>query len=312
MSVRRSFSLLLDSSHRKLSLGTLLSLSVPQIIQQIAVRSKLQYDHLDTYPQTRPLRILRSLYKDTVENIEVFQGTNSPERTQALGRLLKSQLESLDTRHGMVTETLADAFSSLNLSENGSDAQSKEHLTRMQQHLPLILRTQASISALLQHGVGLTSSRHFCATGCVVDSDIMVLCTGVKNQAVTLANHQFNWSPDIIISMSHDNSAPGILMNSRIICIPSFARFVLLEIFKNSLQATAELYLERNPYVLKASTSPDFEITAEDFEIPIVRVDIACSIECVKITVRDEGSGMTPEVLDRASEFLWASTIKVR
>lgn len=306
--IQRPLSSLPSNLNKKISIKKLLSLPIPTILEQIAVRCKEQYDHLEIYPETRPVRILRSLYKDTVENIKVFQGNHPPEKKQALDRLLKAQLESLDTRHGMVTETLADAFLSLShIDYDGSDARTPRHLQKMEHFLPSILRRQAGISVLLQHGVGLTSSQHYSVMGCVADSNIMALCTGVKNQADTLANHQFNWSPDIIISVKNDSSS-----SVNITCIPSFARFVLLEIFKNSLQATAELYLSRNPNFSEATSSPDFDISGEEIDIPIVKVDLECSDECVRIIVKDEGSGMTAEQLDRASMFLGASTIKVR
>ena len=296
-----------------LSIRKLLALPIEEILNEITVRCQLQFDHLHVYPENRPISILKSLYKDTIKSIGILRSPHQHIDSQVLSRLIKSQLESLDTRHGMVTETIADAFiaSSTNKSEHCSHIMgpSKE----VHDLSSAFLHRQASILTLLQHGVGLTSSQYYCATGCVVESDMMALCVGVKNQAETLANHQYNWSPDIVILRnSRRDNLDSSVEDCRIFCIPSFIRFSLLEIFKNALHATAELHIAEHPYISDISSSSHFDVSDGDFEIPCVHVDIITSTDSIDICVTDKGTGMTSGELENASRFLWASTLKPR
>lgn len=299
--------------HQILSIRKLLGLTIRDILGEVTLRCKLQYEYLSVYPENRPFIILKSLYKDTVKNIDAFEGLYQPEQRIMLDRLIKSQIESLDTRHGMVTETIADAFVALKINKSGLKSHDMRQSEQAENLLLLFLHRQASISALLQQGVGLTSSQHYCATGCVVESDIMALCIGVKYQAETLANHQFNWSPEIVIlDMQRKIKGNDKSDICRIFCIPSFVRFALLEILKNALHATAELYIAEHPYISEISSLPYFDVSDGDFEIPRVHIDIISSEDSIEICVTDKGTGMTPEVLRNASRFLWASTINPR
>ena len=294
------------------SIKELLSLSVADLLGEVEKRSRLQYFELEAFPETRPLSILKSLYLDTIKNVSIFQGTHSAEKSQMLERLLKSQFESLDARHGMVTQTIADAINSIDcITEKILEPEkSKEQMMRS---IPSILRRQASISILLQHGLALTSSQHYCVTGCVVESDIAALCGGVKNQAMTLANHQFNWSPEISISIIRDDlSSAHSTRNNEVTCIPSFARFVLLETFKNALHATAETYLAKNPHLLTLLPSSELDEYLEIIDAPAVEVQIMHTIDSVQVRIKDDGYGMTAEEIEKSAGFMWASTIKPR
>jgi hypothetical protein len=111
----RSFSILRQTP-KKLSLQTLLKAPINEVVSEVAVRCNLQYNYLKDFPESRPISILKSLYKDTIDKLEVFQEKKEIldiSRKETLDRLLKVQFESLDARHGMITETLGDAFVSL-------------------------------------------------------------------------------------------------------------------------------------------------------------------------------------------------------
>lgn len=294
------------------SIKKLLALSVADLLIEVEKRSRLQYIQLDAFPETRPLSILKSLYLDTIKNVRLFQGTHPLEKSQMLERLLKSQFESLDTRHGMVTCTIADAINSVDcITEKVIEPEKNKE--QMMRSIPSILRRQASISILLQHGLALTSSQHYCASGCVIESDIAALCSGVKNQAMTLANHQFNWSPEIsILIIADDLCSANSSKSNEIICIPSFARFVLLETFKNALHATAEAYLKKNPHLLTLLPSSELDEYLEIIDAPAVEVQIMHTTDSVKVRIKDYGYGMTAEEIEKSTEFMWASTIKQR
>ena len=302
-----------DCIPRILSIRKLLALPIEEVLIEIAVRCQLQFDHLHVYPENRQISILKSLYKDTIKSLGIFKSPLQHFDGQILSRLRESQIESLDTRHGMVTETLADALIALNTDKSKRSPQIWGPSRKVQDLSLAFLHRQTSILTLLQHGVGLTSSKYYCATGCVVESDMMALCIGVKNQAETLANHQFNWSPDIVIRHLVCTDDLGRSVDDcRICCIPSFIRFSLLEVFKNALYATAELNNAANPSIAKLSSSPHFDISDGDFEIPCVHVDIITYPDSIDICVTDEGTGMTSGELEHASRFLWASTINPR
>lgn len=283
----RAFSVLRQTPKR-FSLQTLLCAPINEVVNEVAVRCKFQHDHLKEFPDTRPISTLKSLFKDTIEKLEVFQGSIPLDKKEILDRLLKLQLESLDTRHGMVTETLGDAFHSLNHYEHPQIPLGDIQL--FQHSLPQILHSQASISVLLQHGVALTSS----AEMAIVETDMMTLCTGVKNQATTLTEHEFNWSPEVVITIADTTNDIEITENS-VTCVPSFARFVVLEILKNALHTTAHKYVSSNPLILKQLAEPDLDHVEIINEImdncPSVKIDINCNSECVEIIVKDEGAG---------------------
>ena len=313
-SFMRNSSISIDhQDHLKyLSIKKLLSLSVTDLLGEIEKRCQLQFIELEAFPETQPLSILKSLYLDTIKNVRLFQGTHPLEKRQILERLLKAQFESFDARHGMVTQTIADAVTSIDsISIHVLEPEiNKEQMLRS---LPSILRRQASISILLQHGLALTSLQHYCATGCVIQCDIASLCSGVKNQAMTLANHQFNWSPEISISIIEDNFSTACGSKGfEIMCIPSFARFVLLEIFKNALHATAETYLKKNPHLLALLPSSEPDEYLEVIDAPLVEVLIFCNSESIQVRVKDDGYGMTVEEIEKSTEFMWASTIQPR
>ena len=298
------------SPPESLSVRRVLSLSIDDVTVEICKRCQQQYDDLCIYPETRPVGILKALYSDTILKVGVFQGQHSVEKKAALDRLIGAQIESLEHRHGMVTETLVDLMLSLGpIEESTRRSGTSTFLPRqhLQESLASILHRQASLSVLLQHGVGLTSPKNSHNGGCVVESDMLSLCVGVKNQATTLANHHFNWSPEIKVTvLSSDTVDQQRHRGEKVVCIPSFARFILLEIIKNALHATAEVYQSNHPNLENLFDSADNE------DIPVVQVNLISSSESFQVQVIDEGYGMTEEELDKAVGFMWASTMKPR
>lgn len=294
-----------------LSLRRVLSLSIDDVISGISQRCQQQYDLLSLYPETRPVSILKALYSDTILKVSLFQGQHSQEKKAALDRLIGAQIESLEHRHGMVTETLVDVMLSLGSIEEEtcrSDIPTFLPRQHLQKSLPSILHRQASLSILLQHGVGLTSKKGSHNSGCVIESEMLSLCMGVKNQAITLANHHFNWSPEINLTvLSIDAIDERYRSQGKVLCVPSFARFILLEIIKNAVHATAAAYLSKNhPPVEILSESSDNE------NIPAIQVNLISSVESFQMQVVDEGYGMTQEELEKSAGFMWASTMKPR
>lgn len=251
------------------------------LLEEIAARNVAQLQEMSVIPTTRPISILNSLYTDTISSLQTHYSQD---------RQLEVKLASLDARHGMVIETLADAFS-----------------PHLQPILPKLLRRQASISVLLQHAVGLTSTRYFNATGAVSTADIVSMCQDVKNQAIMLAEHQHNWSCDVkvVMASSITTTAPSSIDMT---CVPSFVRFALLEVVKNAVGATIEQYEQHNRALFDSS---EIDLAEMMSMAPPCVIHIHERDEEVEITVADEGLGMTVDEQDRAFDFLRSSTIKV-
>ena len=203
---------------RKYSLDTLLrTTSVTRgLLDDICYRSTTQLSKLETLPINRPISILKSLYADTIQSLQTIPWRESNETSVVSNsRLLETTLGSLDARQGMVIETVADAYS--------------KHFHHI---LPGYLRTQSSLSVLLQHAVGLTSSRHFNATGAVNRNvDLVALCHDIRNQTIMLAEHQTGWSCDVIITNKNQQHPNQPILAT---CIPSRVRFAILEVVKNA------------------------------------------------------------------------------
>ena len=203
---------------RKYSLDTLLrTTSVTRgLLDDICYRSTTQLSKLETLPINRPISILKSLYADTIQSLQTIPWRESNETSVVSNsRLLETTLGSLDARQGMVIETVADAYS--------------KHFHHI---LPGYLRTQSSLSVLLQHAVGLTSSRHFNATGAVNRNvDLVALCHDIRNQTIMLAEHQTGWSCDVIITNKNQQHPNQPILAT---CIPSLVRFAILEVVKNA------------------------------------------------------------------------------
>ena len=206
---------------RKYSLDTLLrTTSVTRgLLEDICFRSARQLSKLDTLPTNRPITILKSLYADTIHSLQTIPFANN--------RLLETTLASLDSRQGMVIETVADAYS--------------KHFHPI---LPEYLRNQSSLSVLLQHAVGLTSSRHFNATGAVnVNVDLVSLCQDIRNQSTMLAEHQTGWSCDVVITTKNQQHPNQPILAT---CIPSLVRFAILEVVKNAGILFSQSYSTNN------------------------------------------------------------------
>ena len=203
---------------RKYSLDTLLrTTSVTRgLLDDICYRSTTQLSKLETLPINRPISILKSLYADTIQSLQTIPWRESNETSVVSNsRLLETTLSSLDARQGMVIETVADAYSK-----------------RFHHILPGYLRMQSSLSVLLQHAVGLTSSRHFNATGAVNRNvDLVALCHDIRNQTIMLAEHQTGWSCDVIITTKNQQHPNQPILAT---CIPSLVRFAILEVVKNA------------------------------------------------------------------------------
>ena len=203
---------------RKYSLDTLLrTTSVTRgLLEDICFRNAQQLTKLETLPINRPISILKSLYADTIRSLQAIPWRESKEASVVSNnRLLETTLASLDSRQGMVIETVADAYST--------------HFCHI---LPDYLRNQSSISVLLQHAVGLTSTRHFNATGAVnLNVDLVSLCQDIRNQSTMLAEHQTGWSCDVIITTKNQQHPNQPILAT---CIPSLVRFAILEVVKNA------------------------------------------------------------------------------
>ena len=253
------------------------------LLDEIVARNAAQLQELKVLPTSRPISILNSLYADTISSLQTHYSQD---------RQLEVKLASLDARHGMVIETFADAYS-----------------PQVKPLFPRLLRRQASISVLLQHAVGLTSTRYFNPTGAVDTADIVSMCQDVKNQAIMLAEHQHNWSCDVQVkTTSTITTAPGYSNSINVTCVPSFVRFALLEVVKNAVGATIELYEERNRALFASS---EVDLAEMMSHAPVCVMHIHDTPDAVEVTVADQGVGMTPDEQKNAFDFLRSSTIQV-
>ena len=170
-------------------------------------------------------------------------------------------------------------------------------------NINLILRRQTGISILLQHTVALSSKTFSRPTGCVENHDVKKLCEDVKLEATTLAEHHFNWSPEIHIQCKQQgvSGQPSVT----VWMVPSLGRFVLMEVFKNALYATAKKFHDDRGLEIGSMIDPDIVADA-----PPVHVEINSSDKEVLVRITDQGVGMTKVQVADSKKFLWSSTLK--
>jgi signal transduction histidine kinase len=135
----------------------------------------------------------------------------------------------------------------------------------------------------------------------VENYDVKKLCEDVRIEATNLAEHHFNWSPEVVITTNKTSDQIQLWM------IPYFGRFILLEVLKNALYATALKFMDDNNIVKSSLVDPDIVSSA-----PPVRLSITSSTEGVRVCVADSGGGMSDETVRNATKFLWASTLQAR
>lgn len=192
----------------------------------------------------------------------------------------------LNIRHGMVIDTYADDILSSQQQSRGQNKPKVEADT-------IFLNRQGSLSILLRHLEGLSTG-----IGVVQDIDIFQLITHAKLQAIFNAEHQENWSPDILIDA---NGPCGSSYN--MICIPSIVRFALLEAIKNALSSCI---LATNKFCKGLSISTE---ELRDQSIPI-QVTVDMTDDYISVRITDQGLGMRKHTLEDAYSFLALSSLR--
>lgn len=215
---------------------------------------------------SRDALILRSLYTSTAESMDAMflaRYASSTSSSSARLAMVDTAMQSLCTRHGLCVETISELLlhsRDLYVSSSGADDAAYRQL-----------QLQASLSALLEHLAALHSARHphylsvATAYNCCVD---------VKFNAISLAEHQENWSPHIIIGGASD--AAALMISSRV-------KFSILEALKNALGSTIDRY---RPLLA------GIDVYDRVDEVPQVVVCVSEDERSIRIEVADRGAGL--------------------
>lgn len=233
------------------------------------------------------------LYKDTLSTLSLFEQkmTESTSETQSSslsGKALHTQLgkaiESLDTRHGMIIDTLADALLSYKAEEGPEDDTIKA-----------IVKQQMIISLSLQHAVALTSVKNhlYSKTGCIKAVDLPALCEMARENTNALVMHEHINYPSIVISTDEASLA----FVKKYEGIPSVLYFVLLELMKNAAHATIinnkqQQQEDLQDIDVKISYCEDINRAKKGKKKPVLLIEIV-----------DQGIGMTKDQIKESKAF---------
>ena len=231
--------------------------------------------------QSKSSRLLSHLYNDTVDILSRLRPIVVEMESQRGGgpmsreRLVANRIDALDSRHNMVIEAIADLKRSESVGIGGADT------------VDNILRGQLLLSTLLQHAYHLTSKRHFCETGSVqFNADVMSILGAARAQAYNVAEHNFASSlPEMRLNEYNDNVPIALT------CVPAHVNFVFQEVFKNALHAT-----------LRQGATTTTSV------VPWIDVEVEQTPTAVRIATKDQGVGMCPEMVQRATQFLSNAT----
>jgi hypothetical protein len=272
------------------SLSKLANASFPSLLEQVVIRSSLQSSNLRNIKKHRATDILTNLYNDTSSHVsEIVKFTLSNE---SLHRSQKKWLESLLTRHGLVTETLSDIFHHF----NGNSQTIENTVTNM-----LVIQTSLNTCLEQIHDlVGETPGKF----SFIRQSSLKELCQDVKLHAIALADHQEGWSPSIEINDQCE------VANKNILCISSRLQFVLLEILKNALYSSIKRFKQKHPNISNYKYD-DIELHILEECTPIT-INIYDNEQFYVVEVIDRGIGMSSQELQNCFRFLWSTTRRVR
>mmetsp|Transcript_40888 Transcript_40888/g.41761 ORF Transcript_40888/g.41761 Transcript_40888/m.41761 type:complete len:345 (-) Transcript_40888:42-1076(-) len=263
----------------RLSLKKLTNLPLINILQGINSRSSGQLEMLRMVTKTRPVDILLHLYRDTDSfSTSVLSALNSESKIKYTEKYLASRFDTLEARHSMVIETLADVRRSIGNQESSLDKRINDFLWR-----------HTGISLLLQQGLHKLSNKSYYPNCVGTDVNINSLLEDVKSEATILAEHHFNWCPEIVIV-----STP--IENITLTCIPSIYRFVLLELLKNGLYSTIT-HSESLSVTAAAAGGGSSAFT------PYVKIHIMEMPEKVVVDIIDNGIGLSSNQTDSLFQF---------
>eukprot|EP01041_Mallomonas_annulata_P012254 gene12254-25757_t len=276
----------------QLSVKKLQTILLPEVLTGIMNRSTKQLELLSPFKITRPVETLRYLYSDTIRTLDSFHTSNHMVIPLSK-KHQSSMLESFEARHGMIIETLAEARQSLGQQASDFDLVIEEILWR-----------QTSISTLLQQGLSLISTKQYYSSCVQENFNLLSLIEDVITEATILAEHHYNWSPEVIISTTPEKNTVSDNVNDNVnssvtcTCIPSMHRFVLLEVLKNSLCATISRHHEIHHNYNHNDTQ--YEKSSP------VYVCVSCDGDGITLVVSDKGVGLAPMAMDRVFKFLRA------
>jgi len=224
---------------------------------------------------------LTHLYSDTIESTNFIASTTygivaGNVAVSARQEEIRRYFENLELRHATVIES----FSEFLHCTHGSGISNVS--------IESFIRTQLSISTLLQHGVFLTSRKFLREFGCVsVETKVLDMCVDAKEHATLLAEHNYTFSPDISIYGDAEWC---------IDVVPSLVHFVLVELLKNALYST----------ILKCMQNPNSNHNY-DLALNHVEIFISHTKEETRIMIKDRGVGFVEDCnfQQNIRRFLW-------
>lgn len=244
---------------------------------------------LQTPSSSSSSSILSSLYRSSIETCERIRGkyTSLEDIPITRRKEVSGWIDSLCARHSLCVEVFAD----LHLQERKKEGVAVRRL----------LERQASLVAILEQLYSLSASSHKTHVSAFISAaSLEGICTNAKFNAISLAEHQENTSPDVLIAEKKPLFIPFPLL-----VIPSRLTFCVLEALKNALYSTI---------LQHSSSSSSLSEETSSSCLPPVCIDIVHNEaeNMVLIRIIDEGIGIDPKLVPRQFTFLQNSTQKVR
>lgn len=283
-----------------LSLNKIIRIGLQDILSTVCHRSSKTINILTSFTKTRPIDILLHLHTDTVKTTSaILIAHQESKQLQPLhNRILNDVFESLEARHGMVVETIADARQSL-------DSKTAE-LFGFDAVINELLWTHTSNSLLLQQGLFLSSKKPASVSCVQEDFDIRQLVEDAKCEVCARTEQVYNWCPDIVVSHCDSQPYEGIDISTdkkntlRVTCVPSLIRHALIETIKNAVQAIMQSY----DFIPPSSSASSQPMTWRS-----VNITLMATAESVIIQIVDDGCGIDPRSTNNLFRFQWTSKL---
>jgi hypothetical protein len=258
------------------------------LTNQLGIRAQLQLNTLSSLPRTRQSGILHNLYRDSIDS-----ATNIRSKCSGMGlsdarrREVGQHLAALCARHGGVIETLSDLYLNPQICNRLGN---EELVYRM-------LQAHVSLTAVLEELTAEYSSKY---AGFVASESPSKLCHDAKLNAISLAEHQENWSPLIDVFD---------IYNRDVLMIPSRVQFCILEGFKNALAST----IKAHSHIVSTLLSQGKDVTELIDKLPTVCATVSEDPHAVLVAVVDKGVGLDPTMSwEHSYRFLYSSTQHAR
>ena len=112
--------------------------------------------------------------------------------------------------------------------------------------------------------------------------------------ATFLCDEEFGESPEVVVRMEEEEDAPSSTRNSRLTGVPSHMHYILLELLKNAMRATATRHEERG------------EDGGDGEDMPPITVTASFGKDSLGVRISDEGGGLS--LTDSSRCWRWAHT----